>query len=307
MEPVVKEHSTEHSGNRSLPAGSEPGRSDVFCALVLGVLAAGLVAAEVGQESAARQQESVAPQQETTTRQQESAAPQGDELWTARRDDACVGLTVAWTVPVEALEGLVGPTWRPAAANGRGSFGLFGARCEGSVIDGTPTGPFRMAALITDVEPVPGAPELWLAPPGAAVPAVVGEDDDPVIELFRRHGFAVSEGEVELHVEPAESGARAGLRVVLPDGHVTVQAHLEPATESFEAGGAGLMATTPGVIAGFDGPESATRWASGSAAVTTAGDTWISRLGLGPTPDSVALDTSFVWRFRFWSREIRGR
>lgn len=227
------------------------------------------------------------------------------EVWRARRSDACAGLTVRWGVPLEKLGDLVGPLWRPTAGqDGRGRLSLFGVRCDNSMLEGVATGPFQLAALLTGVESAPGVPEIFPVPPGAAVPAVVGAGGHGIVEFFRRHHFAVFEGDIELHVEATPDAARAGLRVVLPAGRITVLAHLEPALEPFEASGTALMATGEGVVAGFSGPESAARRSTGSATVTASGDTWISRLDLGPTPDSLALDTDLVWGFTFWSREI---
>ena len=224
------------------------------------------------------------------------------EIWSVPESSPCTGLTLGWNPPLEALQDVVGSRWTPAEGStpGKGVFLLFSVSCEGSTIDGVETGPFTLAAAIVRTEPPPDPRGGRGANSWAALPDTFGRTGEPVFELFRRHGFASSEGEVALSVQENEDDEEARFVIETAEGRVEGTATIGHEESTFGVTTA-IVGTDPELFSLFRGPESGVRQAGGVATVLSTGVTWVSRLGLGTSPPIVALDREFVWEFTFSS------
>lgn len=224
------------------------------------------------------------------------------ESWITTSHAACQGLTIGWTPTLASLKQIVGPRWQPARGpvKDHGILLLFATSCPQSRIGRTATGPFTIGALIVPVEkPIDthGVQQSnghgW-----AVIPEAFGSVENPVMQLFKRHGFGVTHAKVTLTVHSTVKGNQVSMSFVTPKGRMQIHALVSGETKRFDYISA-LAGTNPLIFSLFTGPESASRQAQGTATVTAHGDTWISRLGLDEKPKMVMLDRDFVWSFRF--------
>lgn len=207
----------------------------------------------------------------------------------------CAGASLVWTPPIDALVEVVGP-WQPAEGpvSGRGVFVLFAFECPDTEIDGEATGPVSGGAAIVPVE-TPNATHGIEADGWAAIPEHVG--DAPVAELFSTHGFTVPEGEASVAIDRSPLGWRVRMTYNTSEGEVAADGGVDPNASDEELDNA-LVADHADPFSVFHGPEQRTR-RTGQATVQASGTTWVSRLGLEPTPFSYAVDTEFGWDFTF--------
>ncbi len=229
-----------------------------------------------------------------------AAAP--PESWVATAKAACKGLTVGWTPTLAALQHVVGPRWRPAQGpvKGHGVLLLFATSCSRSRIGKTESGAFTLGAVIVPVENPADTHGIhqsnvhgW-----AVVPDALGPAASPVLQLFKRHAFAVTDAKVTLTIHSTAKGRRASMSFVTSKGRMQIHALVSGPAKRFHYVSA-LAGTDASIFSVFTGPESASRQAQGSAEVSTRGDTWVSRLNLDAKPKIVTLDQDFVWAFNF--------
>lgn len=224
------------------------------------------------------------------------------ESWVTTSKAACKGLTVGWTPTLAALQHVVGPRWRPAQGpvKGHGVLLLFATSCPRSRIGKTESGAFTLGAVIVPVENPTDTHGIhqsnghgW-----AVVPDVLGATAGPVMQLFKRHGFEVTDAKVTLNVRSTAKGEQARMRFVTSKGRMQIHALVSGPAKRFDQVSA-LAGIGQSVFSVFTGPESASRQAQGTAEVTAHGDTWVSRLHLDAKPKIVTLDQDFVWAFNF--------
>ncbi|MGH8397205.1 MAG: hypothetical protein ACRETA_03020 [Gammaproteobacteria bacterium] len=224
------------------------------------------------------------------------------EHWITTSKSPCEGLTIGWTPPLAALQKVIGQRWEPAKGpvNEHGILLLFAASCPLSHIGKHVTGPFTIGAVIIAVQTpkdTHGVKQTnghgW-----AVVPEAFGPASGPVMQLFKRHGFAVMDAKVMLDVHKTTKGNQANMSFVTAHGRIEVRAFASEQTKRFDYVSA-LASTNASVFSLFTGPESALRQAQGTATVTAQGDTLVSQLGLDATPRIVTLDHDFVWDFKF--------
>jgi len=228
------------------------------------------------------------------------AAP--SESWTTTSKAACKGLTVGWTPTLASLQQLVGPRWHPAQGPvpGHGILLLFATSCPQSHIGKTAMGAFTIGVVIVPVENPADSHGIhqtnkqgW-----AVVTDVLGPEASPVAQLFKRHGFAVTDAKVKLTMHRGAKDNEPSISLVTPEGHMEVHAQVSGPAKRFDYISA-LAGTDASVFSVMTGPESASRQDQGMAIVTAEGDTWVSRLGLDAKPTKVTLDQGFIWSFRF--------
>lgn len=212
--------------------------------------------------------------------------------WTS---SGCAGASLVWTPSIEDLDAIVGP-WQPAEGpvSGRGVFVLFAFECPDTRIDGEATGPVSGGAAIVPVE-TPNATHGIETDGWAAIPEHVG--DAPVAELFETHGFTVPDGDASVAIDRSPLGWRVRMTYNASDGQVAADGGVDPNATPEELRNA-LVADHAEPFSVFHGPEQRTR-RTGQATVQASGETWVSRLGLEPTPFSYAVDTKFGWDFTF--------
>ncbi|MGH8320679.1 MAG: hypothetical protein ACRESX_04780 [Gammaproteobacteria bacterium] len=224
------------------------------------------------------------------------------EHWITTSKNPCEGLTIGWTPPLAALQKVIGPRWQPAQGpvKGHGILLLFATSCPQSHIGKHASGPFTIGAVIIPVQTPKDTHGIqqsnehgW-----AVVPDAFGPASGPVMQLFKRHGFAVTDAKVTLVIHKTAKGSKASMSFVTAQGHIEVCALVSGTAKRFDIISA-LAGTSGSVFSLFTGPESASRQAQGTAIVTSQGDTWVSRLGLDAKPRIVTLDQGFIWSFRF--------
>lgn len=222
------------------------------------------------------------------------------EVWAISGDRPCTGFTVGWHPALDALQEVVGSHWIPAEgpSPGRGVFLLFSVSCESSTIDGRETGPFTLGAAIIRTEPPPDRRRGRSATSWAALPDLFGRAGDPVYELFRRHGFVTSEGDVSLAVSEGGAEQLASFSIQTSEGRVEGSATIEPEATSFGVTTA-IVGTDSELFSLFTGPESGVRQPGAGATVRSTGNSWLALLGLEESPPLVALDREFIWEFTF--------
>lgn len=224
------------------------------------------------------------------------------ESWVTTSKAPCKGLTVGWTPTLAALRQVVGPRWQPAPGpvKDHGILLLFATACPGSKIGKTASGTFTMGAVIVPVETPANTHGIqqsnthgW-----AVVPDVLGAAAGPVMQLFKRQGFEVTDAKVTLNIHSTAKGEQARMRFVTRYGQMQIRALISGPAKRFDHVSA-LAGTGQSAFSVFTGPESAARQAQGMAEVTAHGDTWVSRLHLDSRPKIVTLDRDFVWAFNF--------
>ncbi|MDE2091525.1 MAG: hypothetical protein KGJ08_06475 [Gammaproteobacteria bacterium] len=229
-----------------------------------------------------------------------SATP--SETWVISSKAACQGLTVSWTPTLANLQLLVGERWHPAPGPlpGHGILLLFATSCPQSHIGNKETGPFTIGVLIVPVE-TPADTHGVKQTNGhgwAVVADVLGPHANPVVQLFKRHAFAVTDANVRLTMRMGAKDIEPTMSIVTPKGHMEVNAQVSGPAKNFDSVSA-LAGNDPAILSLFTGQESASRQEQGTAIITSGGDTWVSRLGLNAKPTTVKLDQDFVWSFTF--------
>lgn len=234
-----------------------------------------------------------------------SAASPGTaaELWSIPDSVACRGLTLGWSRPLPELRRLVGGVATPLQTeSGHGVLSLFVTSCPSSRIEGRDTGPFSLAVWLVPLAPPASAADSAAGGFGAAILSVLGAEGSPVLDLFRRHGFAVSPATVSLELAEARDGGARAVAVLQASGSlVRGEAQLADSSRQFRIRSA-LVAAGRDPTASFAGEESAVRRYSGSAQVRTTGAGALPAGSLDPSPATVALDTDFRWSFTFAPR-----
>jgi len=224
------------------------------------------------------------------------------ESWVTTSKAPCKGLTVGWTPTLAALRQVVGPRWQPAPGpvKDHGILLLFATSCPGSEIGKTASGAFTLGAVIVPVETPVDIHSIHQsnAHGWAVVPDVLGTTAGPVMQLFKRQGFASTDAKVTLSVHSTAKGEQARMRFVTPHGQMWIRALVSGPAKRFDHVSA-LAGTGQAVFSVFTGPESASRQAQGTVEVSARGDTWVSRLHLDSRPKIVTLDRDFVWAFNF--------
>jgi hypothetical protein len=229
-----------------------------------------------------------------------SAAP--TENWVISSKSACEGLTVSWTPTRANLQLMVGQHWTPAPGPvpGHGVLLLFAVDCPQSHIGNKPTGAFTIGAVIVPVEPPEDTHGIKLTNGHgwAVITDVLGPETSPVMQLFKRHGFAVTDAKVTLRMHKAKEDNEPTVSIVTQAGHMGVHAQVTGPAKRFDIVSA-LAGNDPTIFSLFTGTEAYSRQEQGVAIVTSGGETLASRLGLDAKPTKVMLDQSFIWTFKF--------
>jgi proline iminopeptidase len=226
--------------------------------------------------------------------------------WTIPDSAACRGVTFGWSLPLERARELVGPGLEPAeTSRGQSEVSVFGTTCPGGTVDGRTAGAAAIAALIVPVQ----APSDSLGQSGvqqwAAIPEVVAPAGSPVAALFRRSGFHVTDGRVEIAPGDLSGGGKVTLTVTTGEGRFEGRATAPPAsTAAATSVHSGLVGTAAGTVPFFGGVETPHRRNVTSPTIREEGAGWLSRLDLKGAPSSAFLDTDFTWDFAF-SRQKR--
>lgn len=234
-----------------------------------------------------------------------AASVASPEIWSIPKHTSCTGLTVSWTPSLPDLQQLVGSHWHPVQGPvpGHGILLLFATSCPQSHIGKKATGAFTMGAVIVPVETPKDTHGIrqsnghgW-----AVVAEVFGPQNTPVIQLFKRHGFAVTNTQVKLTLHKGAKQMQPSMSFVTPEGHMTVHAQVTGPAKRFEIVSA-LTGNNPKLFSLFTGTESASRQEQGAAITTAGGKTLVSRFHLAQKPGKVTLDRDFTWSFRFSSQ-----
>ncbi|MGH8283734.1 MAG: hypothetical protein ACRESE_07815 [Gammaproteobacteria bacterium] len=229
-----------------------------------------------------------------------SAAPA--ETWITASKSPCEGLTIGWTPPFAALQKVIGPRWQPTQGpvKGHGILLVFATSCPQSLIGKSGSGSFTIGAVIIPVQTPKDTHGIqqsnghgW-----AVIPDAFGPVSGPVMQLFKRHGFSITNAKVTLSVHETPKGNEASMSFVTAQGRIEVRALVSGPTKRFDIVSA-LAGNDPSQFSLFTGHESYSRQEHGTAVVTSRGDTWISRLWLDAKPKIVTLDQDFVWSFQF--------
>ena len=229
-----------------------------------------------------------------------SAAP--PETWAISNKAACKGLTVSWTPTLANLQLLVGQRWHPAPSPvpGHGILLLFATSCPQSHIGNKPTGAFTIGAVIVPVENPEDTHGIQLTNGHgwAVITDVLGVESNPVMQLFKRHGFAVTDAKVTLRLHRGTKDIEPTVSIVTPAGHMGVHAQVTGPAKRFDIVSA-LAGNDASIFSLFTGTESYSRQDQGTAIVTSGGKSLVSDLGLEAKPTKVMLDQDFIWSFRF--------
>ncbi|MGH8307124.1 MAG: hypothetical protein ACRER0_02535 [Gammaproteobacteria bacterium] len=224
------------------------------------------------------------------------------EHWITTSKNPCEGLTIGWTPPLAALQKVIGPRWQPAQGpvKGHGILLLFATSCPQSHIGKHATGPYTIGAVIIPVQTPKDTRGIrqsnshgW-----AVIPDAFGPASGPVMQLFKHHGFAVTDAKVTLVIHKTAKGNQASMSFATAQGRIEVRAMVSGSAKRFDIVSA-LAGNDPSRFSLFTGQESYSRQEQGTAVVTAHGDTWVSHLGLDTKPRLVTLDQAFIWSFRF--------
>ncbi|MGA9853692.1 MAG: hypothetical protein WBR29_00245 [Gammaproteobacteria bacterium] len=229
-----------------------------------------------------------------------SAAP--PENWSIPTKVACKGLTVSWTPTLANLQLMVGGHWHPAPGPvpGHGILLLFATSCPQSHIGNKPTGAFTIGAVIVPVENPEDTHGIQLTNGHgwAVITDMFGPKASPVVQLFKRHGFAVTDAKVRMTMRRGVKDIEPTVSIVTPEGHMGVHAQVSGPAKRFDMVSA-LAGNDPAILSLFTGTESYSRQEQGTAIVTSGGKSLVSELELEAKPTKVMLDQDFVWSFQF--------
>lgn len=228
---------------------------------------------------------------------QRSSAPPAT-TWATDSTAPCVGLTIAAEADSARLQRLLGSQWVVAKPpNGGPVVRLFVTSCPGGTIGGTPTGAVATGHLIVAAMP---RGDRALGGRVALVPMSFGARGTPVIELFRRFGFGVTEADVSARVTSSGASRQVSFVLSTPAGRIEATASSIDSTTTFKTDsrlfGLDSLRTTD-----FSGPE----WSQRSRAVVAvrlSGTTILSELGASHAQAVATVDEQFGWRFTFQSR-----
>ncbi len=224
------------------------------------------------------------------------------ETWAISNKAACKGLTVGWTPTIPDLQLMVGQHWHPAPGPvpGHGILLLFATSCPQSHIGNKPTGAFTIGAVIVPVENPEDTHSIQLTNGHgwAVITDVLGAETSPVMQLFKRHGFSVTDAKVKLTMHKGAKDIEPTVSIVTPAGHMGVHTQVTGPAKRFDIISA-LAGNDPAIFSLFTGAESYSRQEQGTAIVTSGGETLVSRLGLEAKPTKVMLDHDFIWSFQF--------
>lgn len=214
--------------------------------------------------------------------------------WAGTIGQSCAGLTMGWHPLLTPLAGLVGTNWQPAPGPfpQRGTFLILTIKCDDSTIDGIRTGPIVVTFAIIPVVPF-GQPS---AEPVVAFGRVVAPTGSAAAAMFRRMGFEVLDGEVELVFDEARGVPRATFAIATGSARIT-------ATADFPTGGSSrsralrAVGTQPGVFALLDGGSESVVTEGLNGIILSRGTDLFRRLDLDDAPPIVELGRDYRWDF----------
>lgn len=227
--------------------------------------------------------------------------------WTIPDSSGCEGVTFAWTLPRDRARELTGRDLEPVRAAGGGTpVSLFAVACPGGTVDGRPTGPSSLAAVIVPVQGPPDSAGTAAGEGAAAVPEVVAPVGTPVAALFARSGFRVTDGKVEVGSGSGANGRRVTVSITTGEGRIEGSAQVTvDSGRTLEQRSVLLGLPVPGAGGGaaaapsFAGREGSVRRMATSTNVSSDGATWLGRWRLEGPPSSAWVDGSFTWDFVF--------
>lgn len=224
--------------------------------------------------------------------------------WAGKMGQSCAGLTMGWHPLLRPLAGMVGTNWQPAPGPipQRGTFTILTIKCDNSTIDGARTGPIVVAFGIIPVVPF-GEPD---AKPVVAFSRIVAPAGSKASAMFKRLGFEVLDGDVELVFDDARGVPKATFAIAAGPTRIT-------ATADFPTGGSARSAelravgTQPGVFTLLDGQSQSVVTDGSNGVILGRGTDLFSRLDLDDAPPIVELGREFRWDFLIQRGEFSPR
>jgi hypothetical protein len=206
----------------------------------------------------------------------------------------CTTVGLYWEASTSALEEYTGPH-EPKQEGSAGQFWLFAYDCTDSTVDGNSSDGASGAAAFALVEE-PDDPHNTTAPDGwvATLEWIVG-DDDRTADVLDEQRFNVTSGSasIERTTSPLGSGQ---IQVAIETTEGTLNADLTVSGESStETVDRAYVNTLDDPFAVATGPLTQPAQTVGESLVRTSGTTWVERLGLDPSPSSIAYGSGGEW------------
>lgn len=226
----------------------------------------------------------------------DAPSPIGKSVW---RASSCEALTLTWAPPLEDLGEITGPhTPAEGPLPGRGEFQLVVFDCRQGSLDGLSISPPTGGSALVAVEEPENPRNVTASDGWMAVASQYGSPDSRLADVFEEHGFDYVDAHAAVSSTSTPLGDQVGITLDPPGGYLeaTVTVTGSASERSAEQAFVGTDEDTFSVFAGEEGSD---RRSQGAATVTTQGTTWVERLGLAPSPVSVAYDTNRGWNVTF--------
>lgn len=220
------------------------------------------------------------------------AATVNASVW---RTQNCQTASLYWEPSTSDLEPHTGPH-EPRSTGSGGMFWLFAYDCPDSTVNGVATdgasgaGAFALVEEPDDTRNV-SAEDGWVA-----TLEWITNSDDRTRDALERKAFNVNDGTVTIDTTNVLQGRQISVTIETSEGSLTGDALITgaPSTRTVERAYVNVREDPFGVA---HGPLTETRQTTGSGTVQTSGTTWVERLGLQPTPSSIAFAASGSWNY----------
>ncbi len=206
-----------------------------------------------------------------------------------RKDNPALGITLAWSLPENQLQKIVGNQFKPVIKNGKGFLMLFIATAKQYYLDSTAHDNLKLAHIII---PVKG--EQTINAPLSIVP-----EKQKINELLKQYNFKMEIGEIGLNVNYKNDSILIEAQIITPKGTIELSSTFLNKPKELKLIESTKVFATDDSNSFFIGPESYKPVEIKSIEIKSIGKNWISQLNLPLKPDRIWLNVDFSWDFIF--------
>lgn len=217
-------------------------------------------------------------------------------------DNPATALTIGWYLPLDYLQKIVGPDFKPKTvkADTLGVLKLVITRGEQYVLKGNKHENFNSATLLIEVNKPKG---LFKSPPknidnAYVCPVTIISESLPMAKIFHEYGFVTEQSMVSLQVN--ESDDRINVEAIISSGEnkLIARCFFEDLPIDDRSHIMVVNQTRP-MYKYFHGHEKYNRYLSGKGRIDAEGNTLLTTLGIQMIPYFFVLDTELLWAYDF--------
>jgi hypothetical protein len=217
-------------------------------------------------------------------------------------ENPAAALTVGWYLPVNYLQRLIGPDFKPSILKDDtlGLLKLVITKSDDSRMKGKESIGFQSATLLIEVDEPRG---LFKSPPkdrdhSYVCPVIIVSGNIPMAQAYYDHGFVTEQSEVDLKLTKKNDRINVEATIRSGENNFTARCFFEDLPVDEESAVMVVNRNRP-MYRYFYGTEKYNRYVNGKGRIDAEGITVVSSLGIQNMPYIFILDTDLSWGYNF--------